>query len=436
MPLVESELKIVTLEELLKLKLRLPDYQRPYRWTEKSANTLFQDIYEAFEEEKKEYRIGSVILHKKESEYDIVDGQQRMITNSILLHALGDDRSNLLKANINLSFKEPLLRNFFVLKRRLNELKTDERKRNFKNYLLKNSTIVQIVTDSEQDAFQFFDSQNSRGKELAPHDLLKSFHLREMHDETEESKVSIIRKWEATNSEHLEDLFKNYLYPLTQWYKGNSGLGYSSSRIDLFKGILGVNRTNYAIYHKASNLYIEQFNSTGGNELIGSMFLNQFQLTQPVLSGKRFFQYALHYGSLLEKIQFKIKNNHPPENVPTNGSGEIYIKQLYESVLMFFVDRFGLESLNDFIFQQLYSWCYSLRLVMHSVYPETVNKYARGEHERLNYGMNLFTIISEMKDPSEIKLLIFEKPSVIKLENKNKYESIVNTLNKINGWDL
>ena len=80
-------------------------------------------------------------------------------------------------------------------------------------------TTVQIVTDSEQEAFQFFDSQNSRGKELAPHDLLKSYHLREMNSEVENLKVKIINRWENVNQDDLDDLFKSYLYPLTQWYR-------------------------------------------------------------------------------------------------------------------------------------------------------------------------------------------------------------------------
>lgn len=68
-----------------------------------------------------------------------------------------------------------IISNFAVLSKRINELTDDEREK-YKDYLLNQCTTVQIVTDSEQEAFQFFDSQNSRGKELAPHDLLKSYH--------------------------------------------------------------------------------------------------------------------------------------------------------------------------------------------------------------------------------------------------------------------
>jgi hypothetical protein len=39
---------------------------------------------------------------------------------------------------------------------------------------------VIINVDKVEEAFQLFDSQNTRGKELDPHDLLKAYHLREM----------------------------------------------------------------------------------------------------------------------------------------------------------------------------------------------------------------------------------------------------------------
>ena len=294
-------------------------------------------------------------------------------------------------------------------------------------------TIVQIVTDSEQEAFQFFDSQNSRGKELAPHDLLKSYHLREMNSEDENQKIKIINSWENMNQDDLDDLFRNYLYPLTQWYKGKEGLGYSSSKIDSFKGIKGVNIYNYAIYHKASNLYVEQFNANGSNELLASRFLNQFQLTQSLIAGKRFFNYTLHYGKLLEKIQKQINSFHDHDQVPRKRSGDVYIMQLYECSLLFFADRFGLESLTKSVMQQLYSWSYSLRLTMNAVYPQTINKYAKGQHKRINYGMDMFSAISEMTDPEELKLLVLTKPDIDD-NNKEKYKAVYKLLCEWNGW--
>ncbi len=433
MALIKDELKIIKLKDLLDIKLTLPAYQRPYSWSVKSSNTLFIDTYEAFKDGTNEYRIGSVILHKEHSgKYNIVDGQQRLTTLSILLYCLDYYKQSMLKEKYDKLSNDVIVTNFGVLFRRTNELATNERPK-YKDYLLNQCTTVQIVTDSEQEAFQFFDSQNSRGKELDPHDLLKSYHLREMNSEDEKQKVKIINSWENMKPDDLKDLFKNYLYPLNQWFKGKDGLAYSSNKIDSFKGIKGANIYNYAIYHKASNLYVDQFNANGSNELLASKFLNQFQLTQPLIAGKRFFYYTLHYGKLLEKIQKQIKRFHDHEQVPSKRSGDIYIMQLYECSLLFFADRFGFESLTKSVMQQLYSWSYSLRLTMNAVYPQTINKYAKGQHERANHGIEMLSEISEMTDPEGLKLIVLSKPEIDD-NNKEKYKVVYELLCEWNGW--
>lgn len=432
MALLQDELKIKKIHELLKMKLALPSYQRPYSWSVKSTNTLFLDTFNAYQEGVQEYRIGSVILHKDNGRYNVVDGQQRLTTLSILLYCLGYEDLGLLREKYNQLSNDAIVTNFGILCKHINELSEDVQGK-YKEYILGHCSAVQIVTNSEQEAFQFFDSQNSRGKELKPHDLLKSYHLREMNSEDENQKVKIINSWENINQDDLEDLFKSYLYPLTQWYKGKEGLGYSSSKIDSFKGIKGANIYNYAIYHKASNLYVEQFNINGSNELLSSKLLNQFQLTQPLIAGKRFFNYTLHYGKLLEKIQKQINRFHDHDQIPSKRSGDIYIKQLYECSLLFFADRFGLESLTQSVMQQLYSWSYSLRLAMNAVYPQTVNKYAKGLHERANFGIDMFSAISEMEDPEGLKLIVLKQPDIDD-NNQEKYKAVYELLCKWNGW--
>ena len=61
--------------------LKIPEYQRPYKWERRHSRNLFYDIREAVDGNISEYRIGSIILHNKDSEnIDIVDGQQRLIS--------------------------------------------------------------------------------------------------------------------------------------------------------------------------------------------------------------------------------------------------------------------------------------------------------------------------------------------------------------------
>ena len=55
--------------ELLKEgDLRIPSYQRPYKWNRKHIRNLFYDLRDAMG--KKEYQIGSVILHENDRYLD------------------------------------------------------------------------------------------------------------------------------------------------------------------------------------------------------------------------------------------------------------------------------------------------------------------------------------------------------------------------------
>ena len=65
--------------------LKIPNYQRPYKWKGRNAIQLLDDIVEARNENKEVYRVGTLILHSNGGKYDIVDGLQRIITFSLLL---------------------------------------------------------------------------------------------------------------------------------------------------------------------------------------------------------------------------------------------------------------------------------------------------------------------------------------------------------------
>lgn len=66
---------------------QIPRYQRPYSWGDEQLEKLWEDLCEAFENEPN-YFLGSIITAKSEesSTYlDIVDGQQRLTTLTIML---------------------------------------------------------------------------------------------------------------------------------------------------------------------------------------------------------------------------------------------------------------------------------------------------------------------------------------------------------------
>lgn len=430
--------RIIKLREFLALSLTIPPYQRPYRWSTDSALTLFNDLYGAYKESIPEYRIGTAVLHPEtkkwddedeiKTKYNIVDGQQRSTTLSILMYTFYkklkkqeyEKLSKLLdeKKAFKVLSTNAIVDNYEILKAKLEEIPEDKVE-SFLLYILDHCTVVKIETNTEQEAFQFFDSQNSRGKELAPQDLLKSYHLREMNEEKESYKISIINSWENTDQKKLAAFFYSNLYPMVCWYKGRSGLYYSTKKIKTFKGLKQSNNFHFSVYHKAANLYIEHFNEEGMFELTSSKKLEQFQLTQPIIAGKRFFLFTLYYYDLMREIEKKYLNN-PELPTPDYGSGNIYVRNLYLNILTFFVDKFNMDALTDFRLKKLYKWCYSLRLVMHSVYPETINKYALGEHDRINKGKRLFNLLSEMQSPEEFDSIILDKVDVNSIKFNDK----------------
>lgn len=69
----------------------IPDYQREYVWTDKEVNQLLEDINEQIDTgSTREYFIGTVLVSPTEqkSQYEVIDGQQRLTTFFLLLCAL------------------------------------------------------------------------------------------------------------------------------------------------------------------------------------------------------------------------------------------------------------------------------------------------------------------------------------------------------------
>ncbi|SEP84275.1 Protein of unknown function DUF262 [Lachnospiraceae bacterium RM5] len=334
---------------------------------------------------------------------NVVDCQQRLTTLSIMLYCFYKRTKNEKYRNISKLFDaeynevstRTIINNLETIMRKVSEIDEVIIER-YISYVLDECTLVKIVTDSEQEAFQFFDSQNSRGKELAPHDLLKSYQLREMHADSESEKVKIINLWENTSQKKLGLLFEKNLFHLVKWYKTQDGLNYFVKDIKTFKGIKKNSNYNFSVYNRAANLYIERFNDEGMYEFTSGKHVNQFQLTQPLIAGKRFFQYSLHYADLYdlveEHIDFKFKDIFGNRGFESTGDG--YVKTLFINVVMFYIDKFNFDVLTDSRLFFFFKWAYSLRLTMKAVYKESVNNYAQGKGDRVNRELNMFSIIA------------------------------------------
>ena len=318
-----AEAKVITLTDLYKLEnLKIPEYQRPYKWTEKNVNNLIDDIIS--NKNKSEYRLGTLVLHQKQKndDYEIVDGQQRIITIALILFALNKNKEELLRywENLNKLFENKLLehkfdnpisqkniyKNYQLIKQRINDF--DEATVDF---LLTKCTFVKIVLNDVSEAFQFFDSQNSRGKELEPHDLLKAYHLREMREIPSDEQTEIIEKWEDIDTDELANLFE-YLYRIKNWSKSKSARGFTKDEINIFKGI---NLNNKIYYPYKRIFYVAEYfiEKIAKAPLVETEY--PFQLDNIIINGKHFFEMIYRYfkskkdlPDLIRKCNFEIYN--------------------------------------------------------------------------------------------------------------------------------
>ena len=69
----------------------IPPYQRPYSWTEEQCEELFNDLQRAFEDDNtNEYFLGNIVIassHEDKNRLEVIDGQQRLTTLTLLIKA-------------------------------------------------------------------------------------------------------------------------------------------------------------------------------------------------------------------------------------------------------------------------------------------------------------------------------------------------------------
>lgn len=415
------EKDIINIKDLLEIpNLKIPDYQRPYKWKIKNVNQLIDDIL--FHKDKQGYRLGTLVLHKDdENNFNIVDGQQRVITIFLLAYCL----SNRNKLNIKIDFSKFSFDNKISQNNiKVNYSIIDKRIEEFYNFIieffLNRCELVKVVIDDVQEAFQFFDSQNARGKDLEPHDLLKAFHLREMSKSTEDDKIKVVEEWENLESKELTNLFANYLFKIRNWSKGNSAYYFTKNDIDIFKGV-NIETQNYPFMKQLqiNNYYVDKQNEA--ERVNNYHFDYPFQIDQIVINGKIFFEMVIYYNNLVKDIN-KLKETFKKDayeydilnTLDTykghNRSGDRYVRNMFNCALVYYIDKFAKIDLDRAI-KKLFIWAYNLRFKLYSVKLVSVDNYASDEK-------SIFRKIYYAVNHNEILLLNINLVKEIKREIK------------------
>ncbi|MFD4032001.1 DUF262 domain-containing protein [Streptomyces sp. NPDC058637] len=241
---------------------RIPDYQRPYAWQTEQAQQLLADLEEALlRGDGEPYFLGSLVLVKdsRAAEADVIDGQQRLTTLTILLAVMRDLAqqpdvvTNLvamisepgntvlgLKAKPRLTLR-PRDADFFhqhiqtsgsiktLLELNPHNLRTDAQRAVQANARVLHTALsgwtddqrlalctlmgvqtflVAVSTPDLDSAHRIFSVMNSRGLDLSPADIFKAQIIGEIDEQVSETYA---RRWEdaeeSLGREEFSDLF-------------------------------------------------------------------------------------------------------------------------------------------------------------------------------------------------------------------------------------
>ena len=227
----------------------IPLYQRPYAWTVDQVSDLFDDLYDFHQTENDEgYFLGSIVLIKQDAKpyAEVIDGQQRLTTLTILLaalaHQLVDKKRRIIRQYItepgneyeklapkprltlrerdkefftkyvqSLDFDELLKLDQAILENEsqeniqgnskyfLDTIKNTfsddtDKLDDFVGFLLNRCFLVAVSTPNQQSAFRVFSVLNSRGLDLQPTDIIKADVVGQITDS--QKRYEYNERWE------------------------------------------------------------------------------------------------------------------------------------------------------------------------------------------------------------------------------------------------
>lgn len=242
---------------------KVPDYQRPYSWGADQVTSLVEDLAEAAQRDQgSAYFLGSVVLIKSPDEphAEIVDGQQRLTTLTIMLCVIrdlfehGDEAREIQEligqkqkkfsrtegtfrltlrdrdeAFFRKSVQEPdatrrappptneeaqkrILESVGTLRKRLEAYDPRDLER-LVSFVVQQCMLVVVSAFNEETAFRIFEVMNNRGLPLAPSDIIKAEVIGAAKRGGDKAAAECRQIWEDVENElgraALQDLLAN-----------------------------------------------------------------------------------------------------------------------------------------------------------------------------------------------------------------------------------
>ncbi len=363
-------LKTLSLKELFDINLIIPGYQRIYCWNDNNIKTLWNNLKEM--PEGLDYHLGSIILQNQNNGCNIIDGQQRLVTLTLILRAL-DYKGNMPLMSQRFKSKEAC-DNIANAKYVIQEIKgwdNDENSKMLSNILEHLTFSVLLLKSNNLDlAYTFFSNQNSRGVRLSDYDILKAHHLRFLI--TNDSQAEhLARRWNALsvemdsgNEPYIHKTLGLHLFRIRKWMRKHSCDIMNSSR-------------------PIKEEYVAA-------PLIPSIppFGERFYFYEKIQGGAHFFAYTEYFVDLYKQF---IKT---PQILVLRryllGESHWKYESVIETVLFAYFSKFGNQYLSEALF------CIAGVVAQHR-YASRAIQYKINEHVQNN---ELVMMIDQASSPS------------------------------------
>ena len=331
-----------------KSALNIPDYQRGYCWGKRQVEGLMESIwyYDWKGDNKNKLHLGTIVVHEHDTEgrtvWDIVDGQQRLITLSILLAILRPGEvPPLLKCKTD---DEDILKHIHWAAKTIKNWKESHQVAEVVSGDIMRRITVDVIKVNGADmlplAHTFFNAVNSAGKKLSDYDLLKSHHLRFL--DKDDPQAWVANEWDTCIQERIasfngeevplvEEFLDASLYRLRRWIRNRS---IRSGRGHVFE--------HYSAYESMPGKCPTLGGSTYAAGIVGGMW---------------FFSFARKYAAVFR--QFAATNAVRQLYAFDNAPRHIRLLHVIRALLFLYYCRFCLDGelyLNDallFIVQRI-----------------------------------------------------------------------------------
>lgn len=230
---MNKKTELYNIEKLFEEKYIIPIYQRNFEWGESEIRQLILDIYDySVDNYDKDYYIGTLIVYDRKNNFEIIDGQQRLTTLSILLSLIKNKYEDKYKKyitenyNLNLTFDSrknstetlktlfnkdknytekyisenpnSITEGYIICKKVLSEILNKDNEDKFFKYLFENVKILRVLVLEDTDLNHYFEIMNSRGEQLEKHEILKARLLEKLDNENDKFIFNLI--WEACSN--------------------------------------------------------------------------------------------------------------------------------------------------------------------------------------------------------------------------------------------